>query len=277
MRATWFLSAAVLVQTIAFDRPESWAMKYFASESLMTGLGAPRDMPFPSVRVGLEGEWLPYLTEAQRTVGFEGYKTEDFNRVPVAGRLRLSIALPEKLSVTFGYLPPIWVNGVRAHLFSTAVERPFSPTRDLTLGLGITANIGKVIGSFTCPDLGGPFQCEEKSSDAFTTTAFSGTLSGAYRIAVAHGLEPYASASVNVMDLMFAVDARYAGIVDQTALRTRGVTFSTTLGLLLPVVRGLDVAGEVFYSPLDVKRPQEPARTIEGLFNVRGLVAYRFP
>ena len=30
-------------QDLDFDRPESWAMKYFASASLCSGLGTPRD------------------------------------------------------------------------------------------------------------------------------------------------------------------------------------------------------------------------------------------
>jgi hypothetical protein len=270
-----FLSAALLVQTIAFNRPESWAMKYFASANLMTSLGAPRDMPFPSLRLGLEADWLPYLTEHQRTVGFEGTKTEDLNRVPVTGKLRLGIALPEGLSVTLGYLPPVPINGVRAHLFSATIERPFALTRDFTLGLGATANIGTIRGAFTCPSEGGPYGCEETSSDAFTNTSFSATLSAAYRIVPAHGLEPYVTASANAMDLLFQVNARYAGITDETALRTRGVTFSTTAGLLFPVTKRFDLATEAFYSPLDVKRPGGPSH-IEGLFNVRGLVAYRF-
>src|SRR3954470_20630857 len=77
-------------EPLAFSRPESWVMKYFASATLLTGLG-PAGPVGTGLKIGLEGDWLPYLSEAQRTVGFEGTKVEDLNKVPVLGRLRLDI------------------------------------------------------------------------------------------------------------------------------------------------------------------------------------------
>ena len=46
-------------------------------------------------------------------------------------------------------------------------------------------------------------------------------------------------------------------------------------GLRLPVTGWMNLAGEVFYSPLSVRRPGLD-QTIEGLVNVRGLVELRF-
>jgi hypothetical protein len=78
------------------------------------------------------------------------------------------------------------------------------------------------------------------------------------------------------MNLSFRVNAQYAGIIDNTRLRTQGATVSGSTGLLFPLTRRLDLVGEVFYSPLAVDRPQYRSDNIEGLFNVRALVAYRF-
>ena len=60
-----------------FDRPEAWAMKYFASLNLLTGFGPPQDLSPGSVVVGFEVDSVPSLDETQRRVGFNGTKNED--------------------------------------------------------------------------------------------------------------------------------------------------------------------------------------------------------
>src|SRR5438067_4698509 len=112
-------------EKIDFDRPESWAMKYFASVTLMTSLGPPRPLRLGQVRVAVEGDWIPDVSEAQRVVGFNGTKAEDMNKLPAIGRLRVSVGLGWKLSLTLSYLPPISINGVEPNLFSLALGRPF--------------------------------------------------------------------------------------------------------------------------------------------------------
>ena len=47
-------------QDLSFDRTESWAMKYFASVNLFTGLGVPREMEPGSLELGLELDWVPH-------------------------------------------------------------------------------------------------------------------------------------------------------------------------------------------------------------------------
>lgn len=60
---------------IGFDRPEAWALKYFASATLLSGLWPP-DPPeqrrFGAVTLGLEVDWLPTLDAGQQRVGFNG-------------------------------------------------------------------------------------------------------------------------------------------------------------------------------------------------------------
>jgi len=68
---------------LSFDRPESWALKYFTSATLVGGLETPRTQKPGSVSIGLEVGWLPRLTAPQlgsvqgaytcpaRTVAFE--------------------------------------------------------------------------------------------------------------------------------------------------------------------------------------------------------------
>src|SRR5206468_85111 len=75
------------VQHLNFDTPEAWAMKYFTSTTMMSGLQPPETLveerKMGSVTVGLEMGWIPALTPAQATVGFSGKKQEDLNKAPI--------------------------------------------------------------------------------------------------------------------------------------------------------------------------------------------------
>ena len=73
-------------EDIAFDRPESWALKYYTAVTTFTGLAAPRVRPAGTVEIGLEGGWIPYVSESDRRVGFDGTALEDLNKTPVFAR-----------------------------------------------------------------------------------------------------------------------------------------------------------------------------------------------
>lgn len=161
-------------QHIGFDRPESWAMKYFTSVTLMTGMGTPRPLHLLSIRVSADLEWIPAVGDEQRIVGFNGTKAEDLNKLPAIGRLRVTVGLGWKLSLTLSYLPPIAIAGVEPNLFSLALGRPFQIGRSFTVGVSTYGQVGSVEGSFTCSDRdvrGGadlqqnPLDCLEVSHD----------------------------------------------------------------------------------------------------------------
>jgi hypothetical protein len=272
------------IQHLDFDRPESWGMKYFASATLMNGLGAPRRLRFGEMRVALQGAWIPFVSDSQRVIGFNGTKAEDLNKLPVFGRIEFTFGLPWWLSLTIGWVPPIIIRGVQANLFSLALARPFRLTRNFTLGLSIYGQTGPVTGAFTCSEDDvragqnpekNPLGCLQQSHDEEWMSYFGGEVTLAYRIVHAHGLEPYLGVAGNFLDLSFHVDARYDATIDQTILETHGGTVSTDFGLLLPITRRLDLVGEGFYSPLSIKRANQPTH-LEGLLNVRFLVGYRF-
>jgi hypothetical protein len=273
-------------QHLGFDRPESWAMKYFASTTLMTGFGPPRPLHLGSVRLSADAEWIPSVSDAQRVVGFDGTKAEDLNKLPAIGRLRVTVGLGWKLSLTLSYLPPISIAGVEPNLFSLSLGRPFTIARGFTVGVSTYGQVGSVEGSFTCSDAEvragadpqrNPFGCVNVSHDHVDMNYLGLEVAASYRIARAHGLEPYTTIALNYMNLGFRVAARYGDVVDSTQLSTDGATFSMTGGLLFPITPKLDIGSELFYSPLTVRRPQNDGRqTVEGLFNVRGMIAYRF-
>ena len=115
------------VEEMDFDRPESWALKYFANVSMLGGFGTPRPSAPGAVDLEFELGWIPSLSEEQRRVGFVGNKVEDLNRNDLFARLRVRFGLPRDFSILVGLTPPVERNGVTPTLIVLAVERPEIP------------------------------------------------------------------------------------------------------------------------------------------------------
>jgi len=287
----WMPVASAAAQTVVdfeeeadFTRPESWAMKYFGSVNLLTGFGSPPPAQPGTMDLGLEIDWVPTLSDAERTVGFVGTKMEDLNKTSVFIRPWFTLGLPSKLSLTLTYLPPVEAFGVKPHLFGAAVGRPVYEATRWRLGLRGYGQFGTIQGDFTCDEntvaagsdpIRNPFDCEEVSEDKYRLRTIGLETSFAWRSDPSSKLEPYAGFAVNYLDADFEVNARYAGIIDRTALLTNGVTVSFSAGLAYSITERLSVSGEVFYSPLNVVRPPNTSSQNDGLFNVRSLVTYR--
>lgn len=276
------------VEDLDDDRPEAWSMRYFTSLSLLTAQGGPREMDPGAVELGFEGGWIPSLSEAERRVGFDGRKVEDLNKTSAFGRLRATIGLPKKFSLTLGWSPPIEVDGVESNLFAVAIGRPLGSAGSWRFGWRLYAQIGTVDGDFTCdrdtvaagddPERN-PFSCQEVSNDEVTMDYVG------FEISTGRSSEsrfaPYFALAVNELDMEFQVDARYSGFIDRSLLRSDDTTFSATAGLSYQAAEKWRLSGELFYSPLgDVERRTTPAsgefdRVSEDVFNVRGMISYR--
>jgi hypothetical protein len=265
-------------EALAFDRTESWAMKYYASLSLFTGMGVPDRMGKGAIDLGFEGSTVPQLSEDQRRVGFEGTKVEDLNRTHFFGRVRGRIGLSESYSLDLAYLPPIDVGGIKPHLFAAAIGRPFQVGESFRVGVRGYGQIGTIKGDITCSadeiaNGPNPFGCESPSSDALNQKIVGLELTGGY---VSEGpWRPYFGVSFNYLDLEFQVDASYSGIVDHTLQTTSGGTVALTGGLTYVAGPKWRLSGEVFYSWLSVTRPPSTSSTNDGLLNARFLVTYR--
>ncbi len=270
---------------LPFDAPESWAMAYIASESLLVGNGPPAPTGGGSLTLGLEIDPLPGLTASQQTVGLGGTKKEDLNRLPVFARPRLTVGLPGDVSVTVGAVPPIQLAGIRPALYAVSVGRPLFSLRGATLGARLMGQLGGIDGDLTCPrtaaeagtdPVANPYQCEAPSSDHLELRTASAELSGGYRFDSLRGLTPHLVVAGNYLDGKFMVNARYAGIVDRTVLTTNGFTFSAAAGFFMPFGEHLHASAQVFYSPLFVRRPPSSERTLDGLLNARLQVEWTF-
>ncbi len=273
-----------LREELDFDRPESWAMKYFGSVALPAGLGVPEAARPGSVEIGFEAGWIPSLSAEERTVGFAGSKTEDLNRSSLFGRPWVRVALPAKLSLTLGVVPPIELDGVEPFFVSLALARPLHEAQRWRLGGRLFGQHGTIEGDLTCSakeatagddPARNKFLCEEASRDEMTIRTVGGELSVAWQPAKQPRLEPHLAVAVSRLDMEFQVRARYSGIVDSSLLSTDGSTVAVTAGVTYRPGerRRLDV--DLFYSPLDVSRPPFTGTQNDGLFNIRASFGYR--
>jgi hypothetical protein len=274
-------AAQTPAQQIDFSRPEAWALKYFSAVSTFTAIGPPVVREAGSIDFGLEGGWIPHLSESERRVGFRGTALEDLNKTPLFGRPRLTVGLPAGFSVEAAWVPPIVVNGGEASLFAAALERPFVVGTPWALGFRLYGQLGHAKGDFTCPEdvvaqppgsSGNPQSCDARSADSATLNNAGAALTGGVK--VAGGGTVHFAIGGQYNDLVFQVGAHTAGVADNTRLATHGWTGWVAAGAGWPLGKAASIAAEAYYSPLLVRRPPDTDTQNDGLFNVRALVRF---
>jgi hypothetical protein len=272
------------VEHLAFDRPESWALQYFTSASLLTGLDDERGDPAGSIAVGVEAGWIPSLSADQERVGFGGTAGEDLNKAPIFFRPRVRVALPHRLVVTGGGVPPIHAFGVTPRLATVALDWTMTEANGWRLGWRGHAQTGTVTGAFTCPQsvlafapgsIDNPTGCVAESSDKVTLRYAAVEFHVSRRLAALPRITPHVAVGVSRISSHFQVNAATFDYLDHTRLDMSGVAWSVSPGAAMVVSPRINVVVDLFYSPLKVARIVGATSTIDGLLNVRGLVSYR--
>ncbi len=274
------LSAQVIddVEDLDWARPEAWAMKYFNSVSILTGLGPPAAREPWTFSVGLELDTIPRLSEDQRRIGFGGAKVEDINRLPALFRPRVTVGLPAEVSLDVAWVPPVEVQGVESNLFAVAAERPLYSDGPWTLGIRIYGQLGKVSGDFTCSEKEAAFPpgppdniygCEAPSADELTLNHVGAAFTGGYLL---KKTQLHWGVAANFMDMEFQVNALTYGVLDRSLLLADGWTWSVNGGASWRLGGRTSLAAELFYSPLSVIRPPSTSRDNDPLFNVRTML-----
>ncbi len=268
------------VEDLDWNRPEAWAMKYFNSVSLLTGLGPPRVREPWSISIGLELDVIPRLDEDQRRVGFGGVKVEDLNRLPAFVRPRVTIGLPARWSLDLAWVPPLEVRRVTSNLFALGFERPVFASEPWTLGIRFYGQIGTVKSDFTCSEEdasyppGSPdniWGCLAPSEDEVTLNHLGAAFTGGYRV---RGTDFHWGLAATYMDMEFQVDALLFELVDRTLLRADGWTWSFNGGASWSLGRRTSLAVELFYSPLGVVRPPSTSTDNDPLLNLRSMLRF---
>jgi hypothetical protein len=273
---------------LSFDSPEAWALKYFTSSTLLSGLQPPEVIDEErrrtgSVTVGLEAGWLPALNPERARVGFSGKKQEDVNKAPVLMRPSVRVGLPWRFSLIAAGPPPVRAFGVTPRLFAFGLERPILERRQWSLGWRAYGQVGSVKSSFTCPQQalafpagspGNPSGCIGESADV-ASLRYAGTeVQFAHRISKIPRLTLHVAAGINLIDALFQVNAPLETRFDRTRLWTRGKTFSGSAGVSYFLTKRAALTVDTFYTPLWVRRTSGGPRTNDGLFNVRALLSY---
>ena len=274
------------VQQLNVHSPETWAMRYFTAMTQVTGFGPP-----PVARLGqffatAELTNVPYLTERQRLVGFDGTKEEDLNHTHVFGQIAVGVGLPGEFSLGLHWTPPIVINHVKANLLAGTLARPIYSGYGLNVGLTGAGQVGWSKGAFTCSqdqvDAGlnspvNPFNCQEASNDEVLQRYVSLELAGSYKIAPLANLEPFVSILGSRYWNTFEVSALYSNIQDNTQLVANTWNGAFTTGLSLPIGHWVRVAAEFYYQPIQVKRRDSTTNENDPFYNARGLLEFQTP
>ena len=267
-----------------FDRPQSWAMQYFSSVTMLTPLGAPVVREAGSVDLALEVAQVPHLSPDERRVGFDGAKEEDLNRLPVVVRPRIAIGLPHRFAVELGYVPPIEVDGIEPQIVSLAFDRVFYVGRHWSFGGRLHGQLGEVKGDLTCSEEDAsfplaspenPFGCRAPSNDTATLDHVGLRLGWGYQVRDSGGPTFTFGAGGLHHDLEFQVDAFTFGVHDRSLLLADGNTYALDAGMAIPLAERANFAFEVLWSPLDVVRPPKTTAQTDELLHVKALVRYR--
>lgn len=272
-------------EELSTERPEAWAMTYFGSALLATGLGSPTALSPGTLELGLEGGWLPSLSRRQRTVGFNGTKEEDLNRTSVVGRLRGRIALPGRLALEAAFVPPVESDGVDPRFYSLGLALASPEWPRWRGGLRLHTDFGNLTGDLTCPaavaaagedPIANPYGCQGPSHDEirYRIVSLEATVALAPRGPLE--LSPYVALGVHRFDETFQVDSRWLDLVDRSRLHAEDTTWSIAGGLAGSLAARWGWSAEVFYSPLSpVSRDFGRTTSTDNLVNARLLLRWR--
>jgi hypothetical protein len=275
------------VQHLSFNAPEAWALKYYTSITLLSGLEPPEtfgeERRTGSLTAGIELGWLPSLSAARATVGFAGHKQEDLNKAPIFARPSIRVGLPWRFSLIAAGPAPVDVFGLRPGLFALGIERPLVSRPQWRLGWRVYGQLGSVSAAFTCPNkvvglpagsAGNPSGCLATSNDT-ATLRYAGTeLQLSHRIRQVPKLIPHVATGVNLINSQFQVNAPLTTRLDHSKLWTRGATYSYTGGVSYLLTKRIAFTVDAFYTPLGIRRVAGGPVVNDGLFNVRALLSY---
>jgi hypothetical protein len=273
-------------EEIAAERPEAWAMRFFAAATQSTGFGVPERRGLGAIDLGAEIGSLPRLSERERTVGFDGTKTEDLNRAPAIVRPRLAVGIGGGFSLVADYVPPVEMDGIKPEVVSLAIERPLWESGRWRLGARLGAGSGNLEGDITCTrkeaaagddPIANPFGCESASHDAQRFHWKNAEVELGHVFAGAPALEAHLAVSAWRLDGVFRVDADYSGIEDYSRLAYHGTDWGVATGITWRRGPAWRFAGELFYAPLDVVRDPfgDGKKTTDAFWNLRLAIHYR--
>ena len=273
-------------EVLEFDRPEAWAMKYFAAVGLMQANGPSADLEPGHFALGFELTNIPHLSEAERTVGFNGTKAENLNKAPILARPLVHYAISRRWSISAAYVPPIEIfDRLKTHLAGVSVNYDAYEGERFSVRLRAIGQWTQAEGDFTGPeDIAGdedptrnPLGVQEPSQDVFTSWTSSLEAALHWNLPTKRKTSWFFTTAVTYADLDFEIDAILAGgYRDNRHQVTDGWIYSIGTGLESQLTERISARLTAVYVPLSVRRPPDFASGNDPLFNLRLVVNRRF-
>jgi len=263
------------------DRPEAWAMNYFAASTLMTAGGQTPALAPGRWQVAVDLGHVPRLSAEQRQVGFNGFKSEDLNRSPVFGRLHGWIGLPGGWVGEIGYTPPVEVEDTEARdLVALGIGRRVLERGAYTLSVRLFGQHGRVHGDITCPErLAGvedgernPYGCQAASRDRVTLNYYGLDLTSTWAAA---DWRWHATVGAVRAETEVQVDALTYDQHDLSLLQADSVLPLFVVGAQRDLSARWSVGAELLYVPLEVRRQEGAGREHDPLTSLRLQLRYR--
>ena len=244
-------------ETLEFDRPEAWGMKYYASLGLLTSMGVPERRAPGEVDARLRGGLRAAAERRGAPHGLQRHEAR--GREPdelLRPRCGAAWASARAWRSSSPGRPPSSSGGPRRNSSPrrSAARSGFGSWR---LGVRGYGQIGKIKADITCSadevaagdDLEqNPFLCVEPSEDESHQKVDRPRPRG--RLRRAPRFKPYAAFVVSYMDLEFRINALYCDglIEDHTVQLTSGTTLSATAGVTYAAGGPWRITAEPFYA-----------------------------
>lgn len=250
---------------VSSESNEGKLLAFYTAPIVFSMAGAPEVLPPVSVRIGLEGEYIPKPDNAiEQTGACFTQKSEHTSLSPVFGRPRITIGGPFGFALEAAYLPPVTISRATPNLFSFAVSNAHhysvGAARGTTLMLRVHGTFGNVKGPITCPESqlqqtspSQPCFGTNPSKDTFHPDMFGGEISAGFAPGDG-GISLYGGLGANRIDPHFQVGFTNGnGDVDQTQVElenpvTRGALFG---GVTAVFGRIFDLGAQVYSVPAD--------------------------
>jgi hypothetical protein len=248
----------------SFSSPEGWAMAHSLSSALNLGSAPAEKMTL--WKWGLEAELssIPHLSREEQRVGFGGFKSEDMNKSPVFGRVRLNLGLPAGFTAQLSWTPPLEIDGARPDgLYGLALERSLVSNGRWQLGGRIHAVRGHARSDVTCSrriariepgTLGNPFGCTAPSRDRIRMDQQGAELMLSRNMGSGRWQSFVAYASTR-MDPFTVVEAKLFDSDHNAALGSKGTVDTYSVGASFAASPRWRLSAAFSYTPLDVRRP----------------------
>lgn len=249
---------------------EAKLLAFYTAPIVFTMATAPEVLPPASIRIGVEGEYIPKPDPAIEQTGTGtircfNQKSEHTSLSPVFGRPRITVGGPFGFSIEAAYLPPVTIARATPNLFSFAISQAHHVARGplsngTTLMLRVHGTFGNVKGAITCSQS----QLQQTSSimpcygmrpskDTFHPDMFGGEVAAGFAPGV-RGISFYGGAGINRIDPHFQVGfTDLNGTLDRTQVELekpayRGAIFGGVSAVLRQV---LDVGAQLYSVPSD--------------------------